>query len=121
MLLKKQDRVNLCTVTLLGLFVLFAGGTIAFGQATGTLLGVIHDQSGAVLPGVTVVVKNVETGISRTAMSGNRGEFQVAALPPGSYQVQAQMTGFQTGIRCFKMPDWSPALQKRAPLQAPVG
>jgi carboxypeptidase family protein len=68
-------------------------------QNTGTILGTVKDQSGAVLPGANITIKNVETGISRTAVSGSRGEYRVPALNVGTYEVQAEMQGFQTGVR----------------------
>ncbi len=81
-------------------FLALAGGSFLLGQGTtATVLGTVHDQSGAVLPGVAVTVRNVETGIARTTTTGSRGEYQLPSLPPGAYEVQAVLTGFQTGIR----------------------
>ncbi|HWP84033.1 MAG TPA: carboxypeptidase-like regulatory domain-containing protein, partial [Terriglobia bacterium] len=71
----------------------------AWAQNTGTILGTVKDQSGAVLPGATLTVRNVETGITRTGVSGSRGEYRFPALAVGTYEVQAEMTGFQTSVR----------------------
>ena len=76
----------------------FAEGTV-MAQNTGTILGTVKDQTDAVLPGAAVTITNVETGISRTAVTGSRGSYRVPALNAGTYTVQATMTGFQTGIR----------------------
>jgi hypothetical protein len=52
-----------------------------------------------VLPGASVTATNVETGIVRTTVTGSRGEYRMQALPSGSYQVTATMSGFQTENR----------------------
>ena len=52
-----------------------APGT-AFAQATGTISGVVTDESGAMLPGVTVEVKNASTGQSRTAVTETDGFYR---------------------------------------------
>src|SRR5437879_4138456 len=66
---------------------------------TGTILGTVKDRSGAVLPGATVTVTNIETRIARSAVTGERGEYRVPALAVGNYEVQAELPGFQTAIR----------------------
>jgi outer membrane receptor protein involved in Fe transport len=82
------------------LTLLATGGNLLYGQgATGTILGTVRDSSNAVLPGVDLTITNTETGISRTGLTGSRGEFRIPALPPGSYEIHAAMSGFQTGIR----------------------
>ena len=48
------------------------------------ITGVLKDQSGGVLPGVTLTARNAETGLTRTAVSGPVGEYRVPALPPGT-------------------------------------
>jgi len=84
----------IATVTL----IIF-GGSLLFGQgASGIILGTVRDSSNAVLPGVEIRVTNSETGISRTSLSGGRGEYRIPALPPGTYEIHAAMSGFQTGI-----------------------
>jgi hypothetical protein len=75
----------------------WAGTLLA--QNTGTILGAVKDQTGAVLPGTSITVRNVETGISRTSVTGSRGEYRVPALNVGTYEVQAELSGFQTGVR----------------------
>ena len=56
--------------------------------------GVLKDQTGGVLPGVTITAKNVETGLTRTAVTEATGEYRVPALPPGTYAVSAELAGF---------------------------
>ncbi|MBI4478820.1 MAG: TonB-dependent receptor [Acidobacteria bacterium] len=68
-------------------------------QTTANILGTVKDQSGAVLPGATITATSVETGISRSAVSGSRGEYRLQALGLGDYEIQTNMTGFQTEVR----------------------
>ncbi len=63
---------------------------------TAILLGVVRDASEAALPGATVVVTHEGTGVRREALSDERGEFVLSALPNGTYSVHIEMTGFKT-------------------------
>ena len=75
-------------------------GHLVFAQVTtGTILGVVQDSSGAVLPGVSVMVKNVDTGITRTATTDEGGRYTLPDLTLGNYEVQGQLPGFQTEVR----------------------
>src|SRR5262245_14723009 len=65
-----------------------------FAQSTGTLQGSVTDQSGAVVSGAKVTVRNQATGFERIVQTGSNGNYQAAALPPGVYQVEAQAQGF---------------------------
>ena len=81
------------------LFVLL-GASLMWGQVTtATILGRVQDQTGAVVPGVSVTARNVNTGLSRTVVSNEQGRYQVLSLPPGNYEVQGEMAGFQKAIR----------------------
>ena len=82
-------------------FVIFSlSVAVASAQdTTGTILGTVTDASGAVLPGVTVTVKNIDTSQARTIVSDAAGSYRAALLPPGRYEVTAQLAGFQTMVR----------------------
>ena len=67
--------------------------------ATGSILGTVTDQSGAVLPGATVTVKSVATGATRTLTTTQAGTYSAIALVPGDYQVSYQTSGFGPGER----------------------
>ncbi|HVL69240.1 MAG TPA: carboxypeptidase-like regulatory domain-containing protein [Vicinamibacterales bacterium] len=68
----------------------------AFGQAgTATLVGTVTDAQGAVLPGATVTVTNRATGTTRSVVTNESGNYNVAALVPGRYHVQVEMSGFR--------------------------
>ena len=63
---------------------------------TATLIGLVRDSSGSVLPGATVVATNEGTGVAREAVSDTNGEFVLTALPNGPYTVKIDMTGFKS-------------------------
>ena len=64
-------------------------------QATGGVItGVISDAQGGVLPGVTVTLRNVETGITRTNVTEANGRYRFAGLLSGRYALQAELSGF---------------------------
>jgi hypothetical protein len=72
---------------------------LAYAQATGTIAGLVTDESGAVLPGVTIEVTSGATGQTRSAISGADGFFSVPLLQPGPYAVKGTLQGFRTFIR----------------------
>jgi hypothetical protein len=74
-----------------------------FAQVSATLSGSVTDQSGAIVSGAAVTVKNLETGAIRTTLTGEAGEYQEISLPIGEYEVRVTKQGFaeqiRTGIR----------------------
>lgn len=62
---------------------------------TGTLLGDVHDASGAAVGDVQISIVNEATGFSRTSKSGTHGEYRVDDLQPGKYVVAAEKAGFR--------------------------
>ena len=63
---------------------------------TGDITGTVNDQSGAVVPGSTIALKNIDNGQTRTMTSGGAGEFRFTTLPPGNYQLSASYTGLKS-------------------------
>jgi len=63
-------------------------------SASAVVQGVVSDSQGGVLPGVSVVVTNVETGLVRELPTDGSGFFKASALPPGRDSLQAQIEGF---------------------------
>ena len=64
-------------------------------QGTADLRGRVIDQQGAVLPGVTIVVRHQESGLFRETITGTDGSFLVSAITPGVYIVSAELSGFK--------------------------
>jgi Carboxypeptidase regulatory-like domain len=82
-------------LVLLAILLLPAGRARAQ-VTTATLYGVVHDTSGAVLPGVSVTVTHEGTNLTRATVSDERGEFALPALPAGPYAVKIELPGFKT-------------------------
>jgi Carboxypeptidase regulatory-like domain/TonB dependent receptor-like, beta-barrel len=94
------DRVWKHFLAVLLLTGILASASLAFAQLpSATILGVVRDASGALIPGTTLTATNTETGLSRMVISGDDGSYRFAALPVGSYEVRAALTGFQTAVR----------------------
>ena len=87
-------RVFIHAVLLVTLFV-----PAAAAQTAATISGTVQDASGGVLPGVTVTARSVETGLTRTSTTGPVGQYVLAQLPPGVYEVRAELAGFKPHVR----------------------
>ena len=79
--------------------VLYGSFTPAWAQSTATLQGTITDTQNAVMPGVTVTLRNVATGLERASVTDTDGQYVAASLAPGKYQVVAHIEGFQDQTR----------------------
>ena len=67
-------------------------------QTTGIIRGTVADETGGVLPGVDITARNRDTGITRVAISDDEGRFRLSQLALGTYQVTAELAGFQAGV-----------------------
>lgn len=78
------------------LFALALGlASSAAAQGTNaTISGTVTDDQGGVLPGVTLTVRNVDTGTSRSVVTEADGQYRVPALLPGRYDITAELAGF---------------------------
>jgi carboxypeptidase family protein/TonB-dependent receptor-like protein len=80
-------------------FVVLASASPTFAQITSaTISGTAKDQTQAVLPGVDVAVRNVDTGVTRTTVTDGKGYFTITGLPPGTYETRASLPGFGTAV-----------------------
>jgi hypothetical protein len=68
-------------------------------QSTSTLQGTITDTQNAIMPGVSIVIRNTATGIERTAITDAAGQYVAPSLPPGHYKLVAHIEGFQDQTR----------------------
>src|ERR1700760_2020349 len=81
-----KARVGYTNVLLL-LLTLLVASTTCFGQASGSITGIVSDPHGAIVPGANVTLLNVSTKETRSAVSGADGRYAFSLLIPGSYDV----------------------------------
>jgi carboxypeptidase family protein len=68
---------------------------VAQGETTSAIVGQVRDTTNAVVPGATVAIANLETGLRRTAKTDDAGRFNFPQLKPGIYSVKAEAQGFE--------------------------
>lgn len=95
---RTAQRVTLRTGAILGLLL---GITLAAAgqQITGTIVGTVKDQQGAVVNTATITATNQDTGFSRSAPTNNYGEYRIDFLPVGKYTLQATANGFERFVQ----------------------
>jgi hypothetical protein len=94
-----------------------ATATPAVAQSTaanGAIEGTVSDTSGGVLPGVTVTIRNVNTGAERSVITNEKGIYRAPLLPLGTYQVVAELPGF----KAFKQTDIALSVGQTATVNA---
>ncbi len=64
--------------------------------AAGDFEGTVRDTTGGVLPGATLVLTNVDTGVSRASVTNELGRYRMPAVPAGSYTLEVSLDGFAT-------------------------
>jgi hypothetical protein len=87
---------------LLALFVFFGGGAHSlFAQSTnsGDIRGSVTDQTGALIPGVTVTVLNVDTGVSKEFTTNQDGLYDTSSIVAGNYKLTFKRQGFESLVR----------------------
>src|ERR1700681_612603 len=93
-------RTCRCVVGALNTMLWLAVAAGAAAQiATGTLAGSVRDQTGAALAGVTITVRSVATGASRSVTTDAQGRYRIPAVEPGDYEVRAELSSFRTAVR----------------------
>ncbi|MEZ5361737.1 MAG: TonB-dependent receptor [Bryobacterales bacterium] len=94
--LGRMRQILTRSVWLCGIALLLSSGLHA--QVTGTILGTVTDETGAIVPGAAVSVKNTLTGETRNASTDASGSYIVTGLPVGQYQVEVQSEGFKSFV-----------------------
>jgi hypothetical protein len=84
---------------LLVLAVTLAGVPLTAQSVDVILKGAVRDESGALLPGVTVTATNTTTNFTRSSVSDRAGHFTLPPIPAGSYDVSAELAGFSKQVR----------------------
>ncbi|PYV44597.1 MAG: hypothetical protein DMG06_05895, partial [Acidobacteria bacterium] len=72
---------------------------VVHAAVTGTISGFVRDPSGAAVPGVNVTGKMVEQQVTRTVQTNSVGYYTLVAMPPGTYEITFEITGFQKQVR----------------------
>ena len=81
------------------LATLFAGWNAVAQQITGSIRGTVQDPSGAIVENVSVSAKQIETGLTRSALTDHTGAYVILELPVGHYELQAEAKGFQKYVQ----------------------
>ncbi|MGA8438111.1 MAG: carboxypeptidase regulatory-like domain-containing protein [Candidatus Sulfotelmatobacter sp.] len=84
-----------CACLCLGMLL---GTMHVWADVTGSISGYVRDKSGAVLPNASVTARVMTTGYTRTVIADSAGQFSILALPPGHYQLTAEVANFRKGI-----------------------
>ena len=90
-----MNRWTLSTVMALALIPSLAAAQATTGEITGR----VEDSGGAIVPGVTVTAENRDTGFMRSTLTNGEGDYVIALLPPGRYNVGAELQGFKRAVR----------------------
>jgi hypothetical protein len=91
-----QPFYQLCSGILLSL----GCAALALAQAaTGNIRGTVNDPQGAVLPNAAITIKHAETGLERRLSTNGEGLYTADNLPPGEYEVTAEVKGFQRTLQ----------------------
>src|SRR5438094_7568925 len=76
----------------------FYDATLSAQFVRGTILGTVSDESGAVIPGAEIVLKNAGTNETKTATTDEAGSYTFPALLPAAYSIQVTRTGFKARL-----------------------
>ena len=83
-------------ISLVAISVLLSSAVALAQLSTAQLSGRVADESGAVLPGVTVTVTQTDTGLTRSVVTDENGAYVLPNLPTGPYRLEAMLQGFRT-------------------------
>ena len=87
-------KVSLRFLFVLGLLIAICGREARAQYENGSLIGSIHDATGAAVPNATVTVTNVNTGIAVKTSSNGIGDYNIPSLRIGVYNIDASAPGF---------------------------
>src|SRR5262245_30084750 len=89
-------KYSFCLVLVLCLTMLPA----AWGQEfRGKIQGLVTDESGAVIPGVSITLLNIKTGIQTVKITNETGLYRFDNVDPGSYTLKSELPGFSTTVQ----------------------
>lgn len=85
-------------VYFIALIVLMATASLPAQTTRGAIVGTVKDETGGVIPGVQVTVRNLGTSLERTTLTADNGTFRVPGLSNGLYQLSAEIQGFKKAV-----------------------
>src|SRR5438445_12401729 len=91
------------TFVVIVVFILLAASSSVAQITAAIISGTIKDATGGVLPGVDIVVKSLDTGLTRSAVTDAGGSFTIPGLPPGRYEARATLPGFKVAAKTFDL------------------
>jgi Carboxypeptidase regulatory-like domain len=92
----RRVRTVVQALCLIALAIATTSSTAFAQSVSGTILGTVTDDTGAVVAGAKVTIVNEGTGLTRTVTADNHGEYNAPSLPTGHYTVTSEMSGFKT-------------------------
>src|SRR5262245_20650203 len=85
----------ICAIT-----ILLATSASVFGQVgRASLTGIVRDQTGSVVPNVSITAVNTATGVSYQTTTNDEGVYTLGALPTGEYRITFRVAGFKETVR----------------------
>lgn len=93
---KARARRLAASVGMLAGLLVFGGGAAGAQQSLSTVQGRVIDESGALVPGATVVLRDGARGLVRTEVTDAQGFYTVRLVPSGAYDLEVSLSGFQT-------------------------
>ena len=94
----RQVRKALLKQVLCSVLVFQAICGFAQTASTGTMVGTVHDSSGAIVPSAQVEITNSSVGFHRQIEASTEGAYKFVQLPPGTYEVKVTASGFQAAV-----------------------
>ncbi len=91
-----NNRKGSRLATVLAAALLLVSGPLAAQRITGQVSGTVKDETGAVLPGVTVSISGENIVGTQTTLTNDKGYYRIISLPPGVYNLSYQLDGFGT-------------------------
>src|SRR5215813_6780187 len=95
----KEKNAGARLIQLAVIALLLAVPAVVAGQVTtATIVGNVTDSGGANVTGAQVTARNVETGLTRSTLSGDEGAYRLEFLPVGKYSIEVSYTGFKKAL-----------------------
>lgn len=94
---RRQEKIGaIWALLVIVTATLFAGQHLTAQAITADIVGTVTDSGGAIIPGALVTIVNLETQLQRSMKTTSTGDYVFTLLPPGTYTVRIEQTGFKT-------------------------